>query len=188
MFSSVFRSAPSSRALTPAPAPPEPEKVKEKDPLEVIFTDLALRIVAANVRVSVSKSFGVELERATKKPPPKQTSVALVFTGREAWEEGEATDGVDVSNDAAEEGKGEKSVFRGLRADLDGRGLAKVFIGHATGQTTGMAGHLSARFIPTVERESIDLVDRHVAVWNRELLHVAGASSSCSFQAGEARY
>lgn len=30
--------------------------------------------------------------------------------------------------------------------------------GHATGQTTGIGGHMAARFIPTVERESIDLV------------------------------
>lgn len=160
MFSSVFRSAPSSRALTPAPAAPEPEPPGLKDPLEVLQSSLSLRIVAADVRVSVSRAFGVELERATKKPPPKRTSVALVFTGREAWEEGEASDGggadgkARAADDDGEEGKGEKSVFRGLRADLDGRGLAKVFIGHATGQTTGMAGHLSARFIPTVERES----------------------------------
>ena len=54
-------------------------------------------------------------------------------------------------------------------------GTAKVFIvsmqercaeythndilqGHSTAQTTGLGGHMSARFIPTVERESIDLV------------------------------
>jgi hypothetical protein len=30
--------------------------------------------------------------------------------------------------------------------------------GHATGQTTGIGGHMAARFIPTVERESIDLM------------------------------
>ncbi len=30
--------------------------------------------------------------------------------------------------------------------------------GHATGQTTGIGGHVAARFIPTVERESVDLV------------------------------
>jgi hypothetical protein len=30
--------------------------------------------------------------------------------------------------------------------------------GHSTGQTTGIGGHMAARFIPTVERESIDLV------------------------------
>jgi hypothetical protein len=33
-----------------------------------------------------------------------------------------------------------------------------VFIGHATNQTTGLGGHISGRFIPTVERESVDLV------------------------------
>ena len=30
--------------------------------------------------------------------------------------------------------------------------------GHATAQTTGIGGHMATRFIPTVERESIDLV------------------------------
>lgn len=30
--------------------------------------------------------------------------------------------------------------------------------GHATAQTTGVGGHMAARFIPTVERESIDLM------------------------------
>lgn len=30
--------------------------------------------------------------------------------------------------------------------------------GHATAQTTGVGGHMATRFIPTVERESIDLV------------------------------
>lgn len=53
-------------------------------------------------------------------------------------------------------------------------GLAKIFIGHATGQTTGIGGHISGRFIPTVERESIDLVDRYVSQWNKELLNIAG--------------
>lgn len=174
MFSSVFRSGPSSRSLTPAaPVPPPPPPPPVKDQFEELLTSLSLKIISADVQISVSKSFGVELERATKKPPPKRTAVSVVFTGREAWDEGEH----DLEKrDQDAEDKGEKSVFRGLRADLDGRGLSKVFIGHATGQTTGMAGHLSARFIPTVERESIDLVDRHVAVWNRELLHISGSS------------
>ena len=46
-------------------------------------------------------------------------------------------------------------IFRGLRADLDGTGTTRVFIGHTTSQTTGLGGHMSARFIPTVERESM---------------------------------
>lgn len=94
--------------------------------------------------------------------------------------------------DDEREFKATGSVFRGLRADLDGAGTAKVFIvsspapstqdncliwsfkGHATAQSTGIGGHISARFIPTVERESIDLVDRQVSVWNKELLWIGG--------------
>ncbi|KAF8125469.1 hypothetical protein EV363DRAFT_1402460 [Boletus edulis] len=53
--------------------------------------------------------------------------------------------------------------FEGLRADLNG-------LGHATGQTTGIGGHMASYFIPTVERESIDLVDRNIATWNEELV------------------
>ena len=30
--------------------------------------------------------------------------------------------------------------------------------GHSTAQSTGMGGHHASRFIPTVEREAIDLV------------------------------
>ena len=36
--------------------------------------------------------------------------------------------------------------------------ISHVEQGHATAQTTGLGGHMAARFIPTVERESIDLV------------------------------
>lgn len=33
---------------------------------------------------------------------------------------------------------------------------------------------MASHFIPTVERESIDLVNGSVAIWNRELLYVGG--------------
>jgi len=66
------------------------------------------------------------------------------------------------------------SIFQGLRADLEGVGATRVFIvrrllmsssrllipyqGHSTAQTTGIGGHMASRFIPTVERESIDFM------------------------------
>jgi hypothetical protein len=63
----------------------------------------------------------------------------------------------EYDESVAEEAKQKLSagIFKGLRADLDSSGTTRVFIGHATGQTTGLGGHLSARFIPTVERESM---------------------------------
>jgi len=110
--------------------------------------------------VSVPAAFGRELERATKKPAPSRMPASLVFSKGEE-------DEVRAEGSAG-------GVFSGLCPPLDGEKSAKIFIGQATSQTTGIGGHLAARFIPTVERESIDLVDRHVSQWNRELLWVGG--------------
>ncbi|KAG8916897.1 hypothetical protein FRC02_003488, partial [Tulasnella sp. 418] len=72
-------------------------------------------------------------------------------------------------------------VFKGLRADLNESGAAKIFIGHATSQSTGFGGHVAARFIPTVERESVDLVDQNVSQWNKELLQIGGVLARCVY-------
>ena len=92
---------------------------------------------------------------------------SLVFS-REEQDEPIGTEGGETAK------KDAGDVFGGLCPPLDGEKSAKIFIGQATSQTTGIGGHLAARFIPTVERESIDLVDRHVSHWNKELLWVGG--------------
>lgn len=43
-----------------------------------------------------------------------------------------------------------------------------------TFQTTGCAASVAARFVSTVERESLDFQARYVADWNRELLWAGG--------------
>ena len=80
--------------------------------------------MAADVSVKVGKALAIELERATKKNPPSRTKVSLIFTGREEWERGEE----ELKEAGKGEGSGQGSVWRGLRADLDGAGLAKIFI------------------------------------------------------------
>ena len=49
-----------------------------------------------------------------------------------------------------------------------------IFIGFATHQTTGIGMHIHSHLIPTIERESLDLQDPHIAVWNKELLSMIG--------------
>lgn len=161
-FASMLHSALFSRASTPAPAPvaPLPPPVI-KDPKEMLGSGVSLQIFAADVKVAMRSALEKELERSTKKPPPKQTRLQLIFSNPDDRSESEAADPTE-------------SIFSGLRPDLAGGRTAKIFIGQATGQTTGIGGHIAARFIPTVERESIDLIDRHVAIWNRELLYVGG--------------
>ncbi|KAK4683722.1 hypothetical protein P7C73_g6509, partial [Tremellales sp. Uapishka_1] len=139
--------------------PPPPE-----NPTEVTFLKRDLQIYQADIKVTVSPGFGRELERATKKSPPSRMPASLVFSRGEE-------DDVDAGG-----------VFGGLCPSLDGERSAKVFIGQATGQTTGIGGHLAARFIPTVERESIDLVDRHVSHWNKELLWIGGYLSRMIYE------
>lgn len=94
----------------------------------------------------MNATFAKELERATKKAPPKMTRVSLIFNGIEDDERDE--------NLAEKEGQ---EVFKALRADLEGRGEGKIVIGHASGQSTGIGGSISGRFIPTVvsSRESL---------------------------------
>ncbi|KAG8216243.1 hypothetical protein J3R82DRAFT_8284 [Butyriboletus roseoflavus] len=46
--------------------------------------------------------------------------------------------------------------------------------GQSTNQTTGIGLHISAHFLPTMERGSIDLTNGQVAAWNKEVLFVSG--------------
>ncbi|KAG8927834.1 hypothetical protein FRC02_007727 [Tulasnella sp. 418] len=128
----------------------------ETGPLDNVVSSIVLTIYSAQVSVRPEKSLSDELFRATKKKLPETCACSLIYI--------EKDDTTDKEN----------SVFRGLQADLDAQGTGRIFIGHATSQSTGMGGHVSARFIPTVERESVDLVDQHVSKWNKELLYIIG--------------
>ncbi|ODN94260.1 hypothetical protein L198_05116 [Cryptococcus wingfieldii CBS 7118] len=147
----------------PSPAPPPPP-AEEPTKSTTLLRDI--QIFQANIKVSVSPAFGRELERATKKPAPGKMTASIVYS-RDEDNDTKVEDGRDPSADEA-------GVFSGLCPKLGSSSSARVFIGQPTGQTTGIGGHLAARFIPTVERESIDLVDRHVSHWNRQLLWVGG--------------
>ncbi|KAF7726033.1 hypothetical protein EC973_009098 [Apophysomyces ossiformis] len=114
-----------------------------------------LRVVEATLAVHVSGRFEREMERATKKKPPKTTKFQLVYTSQEELHASENN----------------TSIFKDL---LPFPEQGRVFIGFPTHQTTGCCCHMAARFIPTVERESIDFADRYVSVWNKELLAMGG--------------
>ncbi|KAG2141060.1 hypothetical protein DEU56DRAFT_797030 [Suillus clintonianus] len=122
-------------------------------------------IYSANVTVS-AKSLEKGLESATKKKPPKDFPFEMVFFSKD-----------EHDRQTQEEDSGFGSVFRGpqgLCPRLEAEHAARIFIGQSTAQTTGMACHMSGRFIPTVERGSIDLANGAVSKWNEELLYVAG--------------
>ncbi|KAG8215924.1 hypothetical protein J3R82DRAFT_7898 [Butyriboletus roseoflavus] len=160
-----------STPQTEAPAlPPQPPK----DPTEFHEMNVTLTVFTAEVDVKMDKKLSAELLRSTKKNPPARLKYDLIYTGKDEYDQSLADD----KNQSVACG----SIFQGLRADLNGVGYTRIFIGHATGQTTGIGGHMASRFIPTVERESIDLVDRNVAVWNKELLYVGGFLARTAYE------
>ncbi|KAL1743141.1 hypothetical protein HDZ31DRAFT_41634 [Schizophyllum fasciatum] len=172
-FKSLFSFAAATTAPQFTPQPPPPPPVK-KDPRKVEETSVNLSIFSMDMDVSLDKKMTAELYRSMQKNPPKAVKYSLIYTAKDEYDASKKED----EQVASELG----SIFQGLRADLDGQGTTKLFIGHATAQTTGLGGHMASRFIPTVERETIDLADRNVAVWNRELLHMGGILARAAYE------
>jgi len=130
-----------------------------------------LRISTVNIQTYASTAFAAELERATKKPPPKQTRIAILTSSHDETSASLSTQSGVTAHKATE-------LFTSVLPNKHGR----IFIGFPTAQTTGMLCHISApSVIPTVERESIDLNARYVKTWNIEMLRVAGIACRIAY-------
>lgn len=130
---------------------------------------LFLHVNRAAIRSNVSQKFSSELERATKKPPPRTTTVSLLNA---SYDEHVAS----ASSTSGSE-RTSADIFTSV-VPTKGR----IFIGFPTNQTTGLQAHISTpSVIPTVERESIDLNNRFIRTWNVELLRVAGIVARLSW-------
>lgn len=138
------------------------ETVQTRDPMAIQTATLFLRVINANIHVSLASAFKREMQRATKKPPPSSTITQLIYASKEEFDAGQE----DMTD-------GARRVFDGLVSrNLDEQG--RVAIGFLTHQTSGCAASVAGRFIPTVERESLDFQAPTVSEWNRELLATLG--------------
>ncbi|KAF9330531.1 hypothetical protein BG006_006519 [Podila minutissima] len=126
-------------------------------------TTIFLRTASGHLDVKVSKQFSNEMERTTKKYPPSQTAIQILYVGH------------DEKQASAEN----KTIFKDLVPFPE---QGRIFIGFPTHQTTGFSSHVAGRFIPTVERESLDFVDKCLQVWNHELLCMAGLLSRALYE------
>ncbi|KAK2764928.1 hypothetical protein FQN54_008625 [Arachnomyces sp. PD_36] len=128
-------------------------KSPDDDLIRTTTSSVFLHISTATIQTSVSADFSRELERATKKPPPRSTTIAVLTSSYQG------------------NAPSPSEIFASVLPSKSGR----IFIGFPTHQTTGLNAHISApSVIPTVERESIDLNARWVRTWNLELLRAAG--------------
>ncbi|PHH77103.1 hypothetical protein CDD80_927 [Ophiocordyceps camponoti-rufipedis] len=132
-----------------------------------------LQATSATVQTAVTASFASELERATKKPPPKTTKMSILTASFHETQASEASATDGALTKAAD-------VFASVLPSKKPGG--RIFIGFPTMQTTGAGMHVSApSVIPTVEREAIDLNARWVRSWNVELLRAAGIIARLAF-------
>lgn len=144
-----------------------------EDILKTNSASIFLRATSAQIRTSVSSSFASELERATKKPPPKLTKLSILTT---TYDDSAATEASAVQGAVGNA----TDIFASVLPNKKPGG--RIFIGFPTMQTTGGGMHISApSVIPTVEREAIDLNARWVRTWNIELLRAAGIITRLAF-------
>ncbi|GAO16947.1 hypothetical protein UVI_02054800 [Ustilaginoidea virens] len=144
-----------------------------EDVTKVHSSSIYLSATSAAIQTNISSSFASELERATKKLPPKATKISILTS---SFDEAGAPE-VSAADSAFRKAT---DVFATVLPNKKPGG--RIFIGFPTMQTTGAGFHVSApSVIPTVEREAIDLNARWVRTWNVELLRAAGVVSRLAF-------
>lgn len=188
------KSSSASEAMEDIPlgGPNHAEPIK---PLE----QLTVRMATGTFNVKIPKHQASEMERTTKKQPPRQTMVSLLYP---TWKQGDnvqddtGSNGFKDTSALVEGGGPVREGLRGVVSSLLGgvRGNSilsalspypssgRIYIGFPTHQTTGFSSHVAGSFIPTVERESIDLVDPSLRAWNIELLTAAGILSRLLYE------
>ena len=121
------------------------------------IASITARYVSGTAKTAIPSDMVKRMERVTKKKPPKEVTVQIYINA-------EHSGGNDNSSKA-------HKILSSFSPKL---GAGRVFIGFRTSQTTGLAAHLAAPLIPTVEREAIDLQDPTLRVYNTELLEFSG--------------
>ncbi|KAJ4369945.1 hypothetical protein N0V83_005709 [Neocucurbitaria cava] len=169
-FSKFSTPPPQAPSKTPKPQPTEKGHTSEELAGESKGT-IFLQVCTVEVATRVTRSFAAEIERATKKPPPKTTKIALLTS---PYQEPSDT----LSTGSGNTAKLASKIFAEVLPTKSGR----IFIGFPTAQTTGYLAHISApSLIPTVERENVDMNARYISTWNIELLRVAGLACRITY-------
>jgi hypothetical protein len=120
------------------------------------------RYLSATAKTSIPAAIEKRMERVTKKKPPSKVEVQIFLNGQQQIDE------------AVQSGRKSSKAHKIIQSFSPPFGGGRIFIGFRTSQTTGLAAHLSAPFVPTVEREAMDLQDQTLRLFNLELLEFSG--------------
>ena len=132
---------------------------------EMETSNVKTRYASAVVKTKIPSDVEKRMIRVTKKYPPKELTVQIFL---------DAADIHDQEDDTTKSKKKRRRADQITDAFSPKPGSGRIFIGFGTSQTTGLGIHLSAPFMPTVEREAIDFVDPALRAFNMELLEISG--------------
>eukprot|EP00667_Euglena_gracilis_P000631 EG_transcript_631 len=166
--------------------------------------ELPLRLVQAQVQVTASEEFQEQARRTLRKGVPQAGTVHLLYDPLPGAAPDPSADPAESSSAlpssltrslldfvrrsaSPEPASSASSPAAPYRAAVSpSLGPGRVFVGMPTSQTTGGHFHLAAPFYPTVERELIDFSTPALALWNEELLGLAGGVARVHYD-GELR-
>ncbi|KAF2660910.1 hypothetical protein K491DRAFT_620509 [Lophiostoma macrostomum CBS 122681] len=170
-FFSRFSSATPPPPRSSRPVPESVTNTTDEDVSGESTGVLFLQFCTVEVDTKVSRNFSAEIERATKKPPPKKTRIQLL------------TSPYHDPSSPLSSGSGNTANFSvKIFADVLPTKAGRIFIGFPTAQTTPFLAHISApSLIPTVERENVDMNARYISTWNTELLRIAGLACRIAY-------
>lgn len=172
-FSRLTANTASSKAKKVAKEEKAVQDAISEDITALSNSSIFLQVTTASLKTSVTASFSAELERATKKPPPKVTKLSILTS---------SYDEVQASESSTQSGALSKAIDIFASVLPSKKPGGRIFIGFPTTQTTGAGMHIFApSVIPTVEREAIDLNARWVRSWNIEMLRAAGIMTRLAF-------
>ena len=126
------------------------------------------RYLSATAKTKVPQHMAARMERVTKKEPPSKVEVQIFLNGQQQLDEV----------------KGRTKAHKIVQSFSPPFGGGRIFIGFRTSQTTGLAAHISAPFVPTVEREAMDLQDQTLRLFNLELLEFSGVLMRLTLEHG----
>jgi hypothetical protein len=128
------------------------------------------RYLSGTAATKIPPNMVTRMERVTKKKPPSHVQVQLFLNGQQHDDIDES--GGDKSGSKRRPRKNNAQKI--LQSFAPPPGGGRIFIGFRTSQTTGLAAHVAAPFVPTVEREAMDLQDPTLRQFNLELLEFSG--------------
>ncbi|GMM50177.1 hypothetical protein DASB73_011350 [Starmerella bacillaris] len=135
------------------------------DPTDYTSVEVKFTEVNGIFDVSVSKEFSNKMKATIMKPPPRKVNMSLLMFSNA------------LKADSSVDPKIQAYIFPKEFND------AKVFIGFATKQSTGLKSHLALnQAVPTMERTAIDMSNQFVKEWNREMFYTAGVLCRCIYE------